>query len=208
MFNSNIVLQTIGKPASKAESVKKAWSIPVETVLVPFAIMANASGNAQIDRSALGTPTRLMRDKDTGEVKINSKGKLTVIVAKPIRELANNMREQFIAGLNEQTTAYKAEYAELYNAELVNCLEAGKPVKANDIVSQMAYDKALAKLKAEAEAKIAEAEASQPEANDIVSQMAYAIDKRLAKLKAEAEASQPEAEASEASQPASELIPA
>lgn len=126
------------------------WNIDLETVIVPFFMATNATGDTVIPRDALGAPLRLGYAKD-GSVKFRNNGRPNIVVAKPIRDGVVMLRENFIAGLVDHTQTVMAEHKDEYANEVKLCVKAGLPVLEKD---KAALEKAI---QARQEAELAEA---------------------------------------------------
>jgi len=77
-------------PNGKKPAGRKAWSIDLETVWLPFFTATNTVGDTHISPDALGAPLRLAYDAD-GSVKFSKTGRPITKVAK---ELAHTEWEE------------------------------------------------------------------------------------------------------------------
>jgi hypothetical protein len=139
---------------------RKAWSIDLETVWLPFFTATNAMKDTTIPHEALGAPLRLAYNTD-GSVKFSKAGKPVIRIAKDISEAVKLVRENFVAGLQDYTNSVFTENGEGYKEQVKLARQAGKPIQESD---KSKLDEALAKLVQEALAHAeSEAEAGQPE---------------------------------------------
>jgi hypothetical protein len=74
MNNSNQYITSLLKPVAKANADKKAWSIGLNSVWIPFFTATNVEGNTEITPYVLGNPLRLQYDK-SGAVRFSQSGK-------------------------------------------------------------------------------------------------------------------------------------
>ncbi|MDD5511513.1 MAG: hypothetical protein PHI12_11995 [Dehalococcoidales bacterium] len=138
------------KPLSTKTAGRKSWGIDLETVIVPFFVATNATGDTQIEREALGCPLRLAYQKD-GSVKFSDNGKPVIQIAKPITQAVRMLRENFIATLQDHAHTVATEQADLYNSEIQACMKAGKPIAEHDSVK---LGEAIAEQKRQAVAHV------------------------------------------------------
>ncbi|MEK7872347.1 MAG: hypothetical protein AAB502_00650 [Chloroflexota bacterium] len=66
-------IEKLTVPVPKGSQERKVWSISLSR-LVRFGAATNVNGKTAIPADALGAPTRLVKDKDTGEVKFSKAG--------------------------------------------------------------------------------------------------------------------------------------
>ncbi len=119
------------KPSASPEkqNQKKVWSIDLQTVWIPFYIAANANGDANVSREALGAPLRLAKEKD-GTVRFSDSGKPIVRVAKELTDKIKAARENYVASLMDFTGKVIKGNAEGYKNEVLACQKAGAPINA------------------------------------------------------------------------------
>ena len=158
MGNSPSYIKNLLTPTTKPKQGRKAWSIDLETVWLPFLTATNVMGDTAIPHDALGAPLRLAYGKD-GAVKFGSSGRPTIRIAKPLSDTIALIRENFTANLINfaQTTA--KDNAPAYKRMVETARAQGEPIIAHD---RAELDKAL-KLQMEQALKDAEAQ-PQPEA--------------------------------------------
>ncbi len=182
-MEKNLVVEMVGKVGTKKQSERKLWSIGLESTLLPFFSMTNASGITKIDRDAIGAPLRLAYNQD-GTAKVSKAGRLIIQVAKPIRDQVTAMRESYIATLNKAVRDYVAESPEnkaAFEAEVKANIEAGKPIVTRDNGNITRFNEAI--VKAEADAAKAEADAAKAEAEAIVKESGKSKSKATANTK-------------------------
>lgn len=157
-------IKSLLMPNGKKPAGRKAWSIDLETVWLPFFTATNTVGDTHIPHDALGAPLRLAYDAD-GSVKFSKSGRPITKVAKDLADTVRMVRENFAAGLQSYANQVITDNPEGYKGEVGLAREAGEPIVARDrenlnqaIVKAM--EEATAKAEAEAEAKVkAEAKA-------------------------------------------------
>ena len=145
-------------PNGRKPSGRKAWSIDLETVWLPFFTATNVTGDTRIPSEALGAPIRLAYDTD-GSVKFSKTGRPITKVVKPLADSVRMVRENFTAGLLAYANGVITDNPEGYKAQVEMAREAGEPILAKDRGSlQKAMLEAMEKSIAEAE-PVAEAKA-------------------------------------------------
>ena len=145
-------------PNSKAVS-RKAWGIDVSTIWLPYFTAAKTVGaldDADLPDASLGAPFRLRRDKDTNEVRISQSGRPMFYVAPELNAMVNRARDNYVAGLVQQTAAVHDESPELYEAQVARQQLVGNPIidseNADMAVAVIAHAEAEAEAAALAEA--------------------------------------------------------
>ena len=136
----------------KKPAARKAWSIDLETVWLPFFTATNTVGDTAIPSDALGAPLRLAYNPD-GSVKFSKAGRPVTKVAKELADNVRLVRENFTAGLQGYANMVITQNPEGYKAEVERARKAGEPILAHDKDN---LDEAIQKS---IEAKLAEAEA-------------------------------------------------
>ena len=165
-MNENNYIASLVKPITNKSSSRKAWSIDLETVWLPFFTATNAMGGTSIPHDALGCPLRLGYNAD-GSVKFLKSGKPLIQVTKEVAASVRMVRENFVAGLQSYAHEVYTTQADAYKAEVALNIEAGKPIAKRDnaklteaIANLAAQVKAQADKEAQAQAdkaKVAEA---------------------------------------------------
>lgn len=151
-------------PNGRKPAGRKAWSIDLETVWLPFFTATNVTGDTRIPSEALGAPIRLAYDTD-GSVKFSKTGRPITKVVKPIADSVRMVRENFTAGLLAYANGVITDNPEGYKAQVELAREAGAPVLTKDRDSLQkamleAMDKAVAEATPTAEPREAVAVAS------------------------------------------------
>jgi len=145
-------------PNAKSTQERRVWSIPLETVWLPFFTATNTMGDTAIPYDALGSPIRLAYDKD-GSVKFSKSGRVVTKVVKPIADSVTLIRQNFVANLQQYAEQVATDRQEDYAKQIEMATIAGKPIIAHDRIE---LDKAIQLQVAEA-MRQAEAEAEAPE---------------------------------------------
>ncbi|MBA7471763.1 hypothetical protein ES707_07073 [subsurface metagenome] len=153
-------IKTLLLPSTKAPQGRRAWSIDLETVWLPFLTATNTMGDTAIPHDALGAPLRLAMDKD-GSVRFGRNGRPVTRIAKPIAQTVTLVRENFVANLKDYASQVAETHADAFNEQIVLQREAGTPIIDNDkVVMDKAIQLQIEQTVAEAERKRqAEAEA-------------------------------------------------
>ena len=152
-------------PNAKSTQERRVWSIPLETVWLPFFTATNTMGDTAIPYDALGSPIRLAYDKD-GSVKFSKSGRVVTKVVKPIADSVTLIRQNFVANLQQYAEQVATDREEDYAKQIEMATIAGKPIIAHDRIE---LDKAIqlqvaeAMRQAEAEAETTEVAEPTPE---------------------------------------------
>ena len=147
------------KPAGR-----KAWSIDLETVWIPFFTASNTVGATQLPPEALGAPLRLAYDAD-GSVRFSRLRRPITKVAKDLADNIRSVRENFTATMVGHTAEVISKNKAGYKKQVELAKKAGEPIIAKDRANlekaiAEAMEEAIAKAEAEAKAEAkAEAEA-------------------------------------------------
>ena len=154
-------IKSLLMPTAKPPVGRRAWSIDLQQVWIPFFTSTNVMGDTAIPLDALGCPLRLAYDKD-GSVKFSRTGRPVIRVAKAIADSIKLVRENFTANLMQYAHSVATRKAEDYNALVKTALAEGKPIAQHDTTElNRAVKLQLEQAMREAEAK-AEAEAEAP----------------------------------------------
>jgi len=156
MPNDTISVQNLLRPITPKGTDRRAWSIPLGGVWLPFFTATNTTGQTAIPAEALGAPLRLAREKD-GTPRFSEKGTPVVRVVKDLADQVRIVRENFAAGLQAHAEAVKIAMPDEYNAQVEAAHKAGVPVQEGDMKALQDYMAARAEAQAEA------AKAAQPE---------------------------------------------
>lgn len=127
----NNFIASLVKPVTNKSSSRKAWAIDIETVWLPFFTATNAMGDTAIPHDALGCPLRLAYAKD-GSVKFSTTGKPVIGIAKELNASVRMVRENFVAGLQAHAHEVFTQHEDLYKAEVLENIKAGKPISERD----------------------------------------------------------------------------
>lgn len=164
MKNAPNYIKNLLTPSTKAPQGRKAWSIDLETVWLPFLTATNTLGDTAIPHDALGAPLRLAYDKD-GSVRFGRTGRPVTRIAKPIAQTVSLVRENFVANLKDFASQVAESHTQQFNTQIALQRGAGEPIIQHD---KAELDKAiqlqveLAMLEAEKHQK-AEESANTPE---------------------------------------------
>lgn len=138
-------------PNGKRPAGRKAWSIDLETVWLPFFTATNVTGDTRIPSEALGAPLRLAYDSD-GSVKFSKSGRPITKIAKDLADNVRMVRENFTGGLCAFANGVITDNPDGYKAQAAMAREAGEPILRKDRDSlQKAMLEAMEKSIAEAE---------------------------------------------------------
>ena len=151
-------IKSLLMPNAKSPTGRRVWSIDLETVWLPFLTATNTMGDTAIPYDALGSPIRLVYDKD-GSVKFSKSGRVMSKVAKPIADSVTLIRQNFVANLQQYSEQVATDRQEDYAKQIEMATIAGKPIIAHD---RAELDKAIQLQVAEA-MRQAEAEAETTE---------------------------------------------
>jgi hypothetical protein len=153
-FQTPDYIVSLLKPTVNKGQSRKAWSIDLETVWLPFFTATNTMGVSSIPLEALGAPLRLAYNAD-GSVKFGKNGKPVIKIASEISSNIRLIRENFVAGLQSYTHEVYTQNEQGYKETVKASLKAGKPIQDHD---KTELDKAMARM---VEQAIAEAEAQE-----------------------------------------------
>ena len=154
-------IKSLLMPTAKPPVGRRAWSIDLQQVWIPFFYSTNVMGDTAIPLDALGCPLRLAYDKD-GSVKFSKNGRPTIRIAKPISDSIKLVRENFTANLMQYSHSVATRKAEDYNTLVKKALAEGQPIAQHDTTElNRAVKLQIEQALREAEAK-AEAEAEAP----------------------------------------------
>lgn len=137
----------------QANADRRVWSIPLNTVWVPFFHATNVQGVTAVAAEALGAPIRLGKGKD-GSVRFGSNGKPVLQVNKELSGQVRLVRDNFTASLVEYAGRTQKSNPEGYKAQVMAAQQAGQPIiEADEMAAQVAI---LARAEAEALAIVEE----------------------------------------------------
>jgi hypothetical protein len=118
-------------PVGKRQTSRKAWSIDLESVWIPFFTATNTEGASAIPAEALGCPLRLGYDK-SGGVRFSQSGKPVIRVAKELSDSVRIVRENFTATLIQHYEDVQASMPKDYEANVKANLKAGEIIAKVD----------------------------------------------------------------------------
>jgi len=150
-------IKSLLMPNGRKPAGRKAWSIDLETIWIPFFTATNTVGDTHIPVDALGCPLRLAYDAD-GSVRFSKAGRPITKVAKDLADTIRMVRDNFSAGLLGYTEQVVASDKSGYKAQIELARKAGEPILTRDRANldkavAQAMEDALAKAEAEAEAE-------------------------------------------------------
>lgn len=149
-------IQSLLAPTTKGGPERKAWSIGLEAVWVPFFTATNVMGETDIPSDVLGAPLRLNKTKD-GEVKFSSNGRPMMKIAPELNSQINLVRENFAASLVNTAAMVAEERPDDYRKAVEDSHAAGVPIlesDASELDSAMVALKAMAAAEAQAQAAV------------------------------------------------------
>jgi hypothetical protein len=141
-------------PTGNSRNSRRAWSIDVESVWVPFFTATNVMGETKLPDDVLGAPIRLAKSPD-GEVRFTQSGRPVMRVHPELNSQIGIVRENFVAGLQTYVGSVQSERPDAYGVQVARQQAAGQPVMEAD---QLDILEAVEKLRKEAEAAAARAE--------------------------------------------------
>ena len=138
---------------------RRAWSIPLQGVWIPFFTATNTAGETAIPAEAMGAPLRLIRQPD-GTPKFSQTGRPVIRVVKELSDQIRIVRENFTAGLLSYTETVRKSMPDEFKAQVEAAHKAGEPIAQKDVSDLDEYlELVKAAAVAEAEAAVAEKEA-------------------------------------------------
>ena len=185
-------ISALVKPLPGRGTDRRAWSIPLAGVWLPFFTATNTAGETAIEVEALGAPLRLQYEKD-GTPKFSQNGKPVIRIVKELADQIRIVRENFMAGLlSYAETVQKAMPGE-YKAQVEVAQKAGGTITTKDAAALTAYFEVL-KAKAAADQAEAKAEAeTKPKAKPkkAKAKPSPAVEQAIAEAEAQAQAQAP-----------------
>jgi hypothetical protein len=172
-------------PTKNSCGSRRAWSIDVESVWVPFLTATNVMGETNLPDDVLGAPIRLAKSPD-GEARFTSSGRPVMRVHPELNAQIGIVQENFVAGLQAYTGSVQEERPDAYGEQVAKAQAAGRPITEQDQLDILA---ATEKLRQESEEPAAEGE--------------HAPESDQPEVKATQKRRTPRAEAEPASTPAS-----
>ncbi len=114
-------------PSSGKATVRRAWSIPVENVWVPFFTATNVMGETNVAPEVLGAPLRLSKTSD-GEIRFTKSGRPSVKVESNLNAQIGIVRENFVASLEAYAGTVQHERGEDYAKAVMDAQAAALPI--------------------------------------------------------------------------------
>jgi hypothetical protein len=126
-YTPNPLISTLIKPCPKVSGDKRAWSIPVFGVWVPFFTGKNATGETHISHEALGAPVRLAKDGN-GSIKFTKSGRPALKLIKELADQVRIVKDNLVAGLVADTQVIRDTMPDAYQAQVEANQKAGEAV--------------------------------------------------------------------------------
>ena len=180
-------ISALVKPLPGRGSDRRAWSIPLAGVWLPFFTATNTAGETAIEAEALGAPLRLQYEKD-GTPKFSQNGKPVIRIVKELADQIRIVRENFMAGLVSYAQTVQKAMPNEFKAQVEVAQTAGLAITTKDTAALTAYFEVL-KGKAAADQAEAEAETKpKAKAKKPKGKPSAAVEKAIAEAEAEAQA--------------------
>jgi hypothetical protein len=147
-------------PTKNSRGSRRAWSIDVESVWVPFFTATNVMGETGIADDVLGAPIQLAKGSD-GEVRFTQSGRPVMRVHKDLNDQILVVRENFVAGLQAYTGSVMEERSDPPQADAEQVSkqhDAAKPILEQDQLDILAATEKLRESTDSASGGPAEAE--------------------------------------------------
>jgi hypothetical protein len=146
--NTPSYIKALLAPTGNSRTSRRAWSIDVESVWVPFFTATNVMGETNLPDDVLGAPIRLAKGKD-GEVRFTQSGRPVMRVHPELNALVGVVRENFVAGLQSYVGSVQNERPDAYGVQVAKQQAAGHLIVEAD---QLEFLEAVEKQRLEAEA--------------------------------------------------------
>ena len=114
-------------PTSRNAGERRAWSVGVESVWVPFFLATNVVGETTLPDDVLGMPLRLAKSKD-GAVRFSTSGRPVLKVAPELNAQIGIVRDNFVAGLQSYTGMVQQERQDDFKAQVEAAQRAALPI--------------------------------------------------------------------------------
>jgi len=170
MSDTPTYIKNLLMPNAKPRTGRRAWSIDLQQVWIPFFTSTNVMGDTAIPLDALGCPLRLAYDKD-GSVRFGKTGRPVIKIAKPLSDCIGLVRENFTANLLAYAHSVATEKAEAFIAQVKMAQKQGEPISQHDTnelnkAVKLQLEQALREAEAKAEAEaVANAQVEAPAVN-------------------------------------------
>lgn len=116
-------------PRHKPVSEKRAWSIGVQSVWVPFYMATNAAGLTEIDPESLAHPVEIAYGKD-GLPRFTEDGRPVMRVNKTLSGQVRTARENYEAQLREFVHNIQGEMPDAFKAQVDRIVAVLTPAPA------------------------------------------------------------------------------
>ena len=134
-----LAIESLVKPLPPQQQAdRRAWSIPLSAVWVPFFTALKVEAKVDIADETLGAPLRLATNKD-GTPRFNSKGFPMTTVAKELATQVRVVRENFVATLVVYASGVRREKPADYKAQVEHSRDAGEAVLNADADKVLRY---------------------------------------------------------------------
>jgi len=168
LSNTPNYIKSLLVPNGHKSTERRVWSIPLESIWIPFLTATNLQGDTALPLDALGAPLRLAYAQD-GTVKFSKSGRPVIKVAKPIADSVKLVRENFSANLVAFAEGVATSNPKGFEALQKSAREAGKPIAVKDRDNmQRAIAEAMERSMAEAKAAEAPEATTTPPQGDKV----------------------------------------
>lgn len=134
-------------PTTRKSGERRAWSIGVESVWVPFFLATNVARETALPDDVLGMPLRLAKSKD-GAVRFSNSGRPVLKVAPELNAQIGVVRDNFVAGLQNYTGMVQTERPDDFKTQVEAAQRAAIPIAEatkrdiQDAILAMRQDKA------------------------------------------------------------------
>jgi len=131
-------ISALVKPLPGRGSDRRAWSIPLAGVWLPFFTATNTAGETAIEAEALGAPLRLQYEKD-GTPKFGQNGKPVIRIVKELSDQILLVRDNFMAGLLSYAETVRKAMPDEFKAQVEVAQKAGETITTQDAAALTAY---------------------------------------------------------------------
>ena len=147
----SVSIPNLLQPMPGKATDRRAWSIPIQAIWLPFFTATNVTGETAIAAEALGAPLRLQRNDD-GMPKFSKTGRPVIRVVKELSDQIRIVRENFTAGLLAYAQGVQKAMPNEFKAQAEANHKAGEPIAQKDVSDLEEYLE-LMKLEAQEAAK-------------------------------------------------------
>ena len=132
--NSFGFIEKLTAPVPKGSQERKVWSISLSR-LVRFGAATNVNGKTAIPADALGAPTRLVKDKDTGEVKFSKAGMPVYRLHPEISGFVRGIRVNLENQMDAYVTHTSETRADALKAQFELAQAASQPIVLKEVAA-------------------------------------------------------------------------